>query len=271
MTINTILAAALGGAAAGALGGGATWAITKRFGKGSTVSKVGRFLAIVLAVAASRFAADAADRRNMEEALLDFGPFRALHDHYPADYAEMVRAVRATADRDGTMMDFQNAARPAFMAAFQRQLPLASDQLLVEIVKVNADEGEALKGSSPDRCVALMAPKGDTVPFPVAETVPKPLLEREARLEEAILRDTAGRPPARPPAMSDERLGALFQAALAPIPETEHAKLMEMAQGRAPQGRAEETLYCSFLVNLMRATAAAEPAGPTIRSVLFGG
>jgi hypothetical protein len=172
--------------------------------------------------------------------------FRAMKAYYPEDYAKITAAAKAKLDAGGREIDVANVVRSMLAQVLNRQLQLADDANTLAHLRLAGDEGQAAKAKSVDVCFQFAA--GVTFDFDPSTTFPVELQKREQALSEAILKQSATAPAARPDASAEADLRSAIRSAGEGLSEADIAavrKLSDRTQVKA-MTEAEKEAVCRF-------------------------
>ena len=194
------------------------------------------------------------------------GPtFRALHDHYPAAFAEMSAAVAGTDRKDQAAL--QEKIRPVLVkliAAHRREM---DDDSAAAVGQLMLDETQALSDARPEACVAALEGR------PIGEDLRKlqspELRRRDTEVTSRLVQQVAANPAPAPARLSAEEDQRLSDHALAKLTSGERDTLAPLLlEHRAPATTREAAAWCAFQRARLGAAMDAQPG--TLRRLLAG-
>lgn len=263
--INGILAAAIGGAAGGAVVPllEAGWKKLRKQPTGKRLNFL-NILTMVCIFAGVKIAASI-NEPSMEDQLDQGNPaIASLHRYFPADYKSMVAMIRA--QRPGTDVAAIRAKMLPYVSNVIAQHAKKIDDVRARaIFSLVVDESRLLKEKNPESCLALLNGKAPTIDL--ASIMTPEMQKRDLANTAATLEQIATRPAPPPSPMPKTQAVALTLKAFDRLTRAEQNLVGPIIMsGNQPQNQLAMGAFCNFEIELFT-VALAEPPG-TLRSLM---
>ena len=209
------------------------------------------------------------NRTDPVEAQLDkVAPFKAMHEHYPEDYAKAVAGINASKVKDQTAVTA--AARPVLSAIIARQIKKVDEANMMRLMALAVREGSSLRDVKPGACVSLFTGSSSTEDY--SKSMPAALVQEDLNTSAAILTQTATKPAAPAAPIDPKVMGDLSVKVLGMLPEDERTAILPLLSASKPPSSEIETRgMCDFYIALF-STALSEPEpGKTLRAMVAAG
>jgi hypothetical protein len=194
----------------------------------------------------------------------DAGPaFKAIHERYPALYAQMAAAAKGVDPRDTAAL--QEKLHPILASLIEAHRDEIDDHSAEAVARLMLDETDTLRDSSPQACVAALTgrPAGVTLR---SASGPE-FRQRSAEVTAAVIEQLAERPQPPPARLSPEEAQRLTGYALDKLTSGDRDTVLPLLQqGRQPSGSREAGAYCAFQRARLSAALDAQPG--TLRRLL---
>jgi len=264
--MNSVLSAALMGAAGGAVGAGLLWLIDKRFKQRPKWLNGLPVFTVALAVGLAR-ANQPSPQQQLLTTLDDLPNVQAIRTHYPEDYATLrtnVMALPASATPDQA-----KAAVGSLMATvMKRETPKADADNSLALIALTRDEARAIRASDVAGCTAFL---NGAASAKVMGLITTDLQARDQQVVSKLLAQAATRPAAPTNSLEPGELQPLIAKALSSMPAQDQDLAAAVVDGgRAPATPDEHRAVCDFNLAIFDAVLAMPPgmAGVTARGPL---
>jgi hypothetical protein len=190
----------------------------------------------------------------------------AVHDRYPATFAQMVAATEGVPRTDQTTM--QARLRPIMAALIQAHRPEMDDDSAQAVGRLMLDETEAMREAQPDVCVAVLDGRPTGVDLRV---VSGPALQRrDAEVTAKLVEQLSTRPAEAPTPLAPDESRQLSDHALAKLSSGDRDVVTPLLLARrTPSTPREAAAYCAFQRARLGAAIDAQPG--TLRRFLAAG
>jgi hypothetical protein len=264
--LNSIVMGALGGALGAAFGSLLVFAWGKLRGDSSRQSKtVGGMIALGFGLVGARLAA--AFSEPSLESLLDTNPaIAALHEHFPAEYQQLVAAVRDEGLSDPAALQAKTTPIVSrIVVANTGRLDAERAKAMAQLV---VDEARLLRDKDPGSCIAFLEGRPSAVSL--NSVLSQDMMTRDHTVTAAILTQVATMPAKPPLPLSDEDALALAMAAIEKLPTHERAVAGPLfTEGRQPTSAIELRAKCDLTIGMLE--AALQGPQERLRAVLAAG
>ena len=200
--------------------------------------------------------------------LMIVAPFKAMHEHYPDDYAKAVAGINAAKVKDQAAVTA--AARPVLSAIVSRQIKKVDEANMMRLMALAVREGSALRDAKPASCVSLFTGAASTEDY--SKSMPQALVQEDLETSAAILTQTATKPAGPATPIDPKVMGDLSVKVLGMLPEDERTAILPLlSASKPPSSEVEMRGMCDFYIALF-STALSEPEpGKTLRAMVAAG
>lgn len=277
--IVIILSAAICAFIAGT-GAAIVWSAEKHMGLPKKLAGALQLAFLVLGLGLIRllpveaWARDLTPRATMEarvERALETQPlFGVMRDHYPADYAALKTSLEQGLRADEAEDELIARARPIILKRYTLQMAKASDDSVLMMIDLAVDQADHLMTLNPRYCHEMFNTP-DRLSFNPAKVFPERLAQRDIKLMERVLIETANQPDYSITPLPSSTLASMAEATLAGLSREDIVALsqidFEVARAR---NQAEMMAGCRFTLGMLKIVANLPPkqAALTFRSLV---
>ena len=263
--MNPILACALGGVVGGVAATAGIGAWRRATGKPAPVGRARGRLGLVVSVFAvlGGRAGAMLNQPSIESQIDKANPeMSALHRYYPAQYGQIVEAVKTNGRAPDAIVKVQAVAVPLIsqiIASHAREIDDANSRDLFQVV---AEEASLVGARNPTACVNLV--QGRPAGVDISQMLTPALAAEEREVSVRVLEQIATRPATPAAPLSQAQAKPLAVSAFSQLsPQQRQAVQPILANPALAWTDEQKTAYCAFAVKLIQ-TAIAGPPG-TVR------
>lgn len=185
------------------------------------------------------------------EELQTYPPLKALHDHYPEEYAQIAEAAAKGIKAGYSPAEVMRSIRPQIWAAYHSKMEQTSDELLGKQLDFALRQLRYLRGQNPQYCYEIVATPAQ-LSFDLGAVMPRFMIEEEAGLMAEVIAESSRTSPSSPIPVDEELLAALTEKALESLSvgELEALSRADFDPSRV-RGPARASMECNFRINFL--------------------